>query len=504
MKSLTPQNFNVFSERAAQANVVPVVHTLPADLLTPLAAYLKISASSPHSFLLESVEGGENLARYSFLGANPFMVADGDSQKTNVDKNGANEILDVPFFQFLREHFDRSNLFFDAGSPVFTGGAIGYFGFSAVEWFEPTLRQSPKAENNLLPDSLFMFYRTIVAFDHARQLIKIITLVFVEEVGGSAEKLEELYQNAISQNEVLIEKLESENFSFNFKTQNKVSDSKVYSNWEKEQFENAVSEIKELIAAGECYQVVLSQCFSRQTTASPVSIYRALRSLNPSPYMFLLQIEENAVIGASPEMLVRSRAGKLEYHPIAGTRGRGKTAAEDEKLAAEMKHDEKELAEHLMLVDLGRNDLGRVAKFGSVKVEKLMAVEKYSHVQHLVSNLTAELRGEFDCFDALAACFPAGTVTGAPKVSAVQIIQQIEPTRRGIYSGAVGYIDYAGNLDTCIAIRTLVLENGTAKIQAGAGIVADSIPESEYQETVNKAKALLKTIEIAEGNNFNE
>ncbi len=484
------------------ANVVPVVHTLPADLLTPLAAYLKISNSATHSFLLESVEGGENLARYSFLGANPFMIADGDFQKTNVSKNGASEVLSVPFFEFLREHFSKNELYFDIDNPVFTGGAIGYFGFSAVEWFEPTLKQPRQTENNSLPESLFMFYRTIVAFDHARQLIKIISLVFTEEAGGEAEKLEKLYKNAVSQNETLIEKLEGENFSYNFKTQNKVSNSEVRSNWEKEDFKNAVSQIKELIAAGECYQVVLSQCFSRKTTASPVSIYRALRSLNPSPYMFLLQIEENAVIGASPEMLVRSRAGKLEYHPIAGTRGRGKTAAEDQKLAEEMKVDEKELAEHLMLVDLGRNDLGRVAEFGSVKVEKLMAVEKYSHVQHLVSRLTAELREEFDCFDALASCFPAGTVTGAPKVSAVQIIQQIEPTSRGIYSGAIGYIDYAGNLDTCIAIRTLVLENGTAKIQAGAGIVADSVPESEYQETVNKARALLTTIEIAEGDSL--
>lgn len=485
-----------------KANVVPIVHTLPADLLTPLAAYLKISASATHSFLLESVEGGENLARYSFLGSNPFMIADGDFQKTKVSKNGVTEISDVPFFQFLREHFAENDLYFDINNPVFTGGAIGYFGFSAVEWFEPTLKQPRQIENNALPDSLFMFYRTTVAFDHARQLIKIISLVFVEESEGDMESLEKLYKSAVSHNETLIEKLESENFSYNFKTQNKVSDSKVRSNWEKEDFKNAVGQIKELIAAGECYQVVLSQCFSRQTTASPVSIYRALRSLNPSPYMFLLKVEENAVIGASPEMLVRSRARKLEYHPIAGTRGRGKTAEEDNALAEEMKVDEKELAEHLMLVDLGRNDLGRVAEFGSVKVEKLMAVEKYSHVQHLVSRLTAELRKEFDCFDALASCFPAGTVTGAPKVRAVEIIQKIEPTPRGIYSGAIGYIDYAGNLDTCIAIRTLVLEKGTAKIQAGAGIVADSVPESEYQETVNKAKALLKTIEIAEGDYF--
>ncbi len=499
MKSFTPQNFEQFLTMTGKANVVPIVHTLPADLLTPLAAYLKISNSATHSFLLESVEGGENLARYSFLGANPAMIADGDFQKTNVSKNGANEIFEVPFFQFLREHFDKNDLYFDIDNPVFTGGAIGYFGFSAVEWFEPILKQPRQTEDNSLPESLFMFYRTIVAFDHARQLIKIISLVFTEESKGNAEELENLYKGAISQNEFLIEKLEGENFSYNFKTQNKVSNPEVHSNWEKEDFKNAVSEIKELIAAGECYQVVLSQCFSRQTTASPVSIYRALRSLNPSPYMFLLQIEENAVIGASPEMLVRSRARKLEYHPIAGTRGRGKTAEEDQKLAEEMKVDEKELAEHLMLVDLGRNDLGRVAAFGSVKVEKLMAVEKYSHVQHLVSRLTAELREDFDCFDALASCFPAGTVTGAPKVRAVEIIRKIEPTSRGIYSGAIGYIDYAGNLDTCIAIRTLILENGTAKIQSGAGIVADSVPESEYQETVNKARALLKTIEIAEG-----
>jgi anthranilate synthase component 1 len=500
MKSFTPQNFEQFLTMTGKANVVPIVHTLPADLLTPLAAYLKISNSATHSFLLESVEGGENLARYSFLGANPFMIAEGDFQKTKTSRNGAHEVLDVPFFQFLREHFGKNDLYFDRDNPVFTGGAIGYFGFSAVEWFEPTLKQSRPTESSALPDSLFMFYRTIVAFDHARQLIKIISLVFVEESEGDTKKLENLYKNAISQNENLIEKLESENFSYNFKAQSKVSDSEVRSNWEKEDFKNAVNEIKELIAAGECYQVVLSQCFSRKTTASSVSIYRALRSLNPSPYMFLLNVGENAVIGASPEMLVRSRGEKLEYHPIAGTRARGKTAEEDNALAEEMKIDEKELAEHLMLVDLGRNDLGRVAEFGSVKVERLMAVEKYSHVQHLVSRLTAELREKFDCFDALASCFPAGTVTGAPKVRAVEIIQKIEPTSRGIYSGAIGYIDYAGNLDTCIAIRTLVLENGTAKIQAGAGIVADSVPESEYQETVNKARALLKTVEIAESN----
>lgn len=482
---------------AEKANVVPVAHTIPADLLTPLAAYLKISNSSSHSFLLESVEGGENLARYSFLGANPQMIASGDSDKTQVVENGKTKISDVSLFQFLRRHFQKKRLIFDRNNPSFTGGAIGYLGFAAAQWFEPSLKTEKSAGQNL-PDSMFMFFRTIVAFDHARQLIKIISLVFTDE--GDSAKLKNLYETAVSQNKAIIQKLESEGFSGDFKTKNKGAlNSKVYSNWKKEDFKNAVEQIKELIRAGECYQVVLSQRFSRQTNASPVSIYHALRSLNPSPYMFLLEIGENSIVGASPEMLVRCRQKRLEYYPIAGTRPRGKTAEEDDALAEEMKADEKELAEHLMLVDLGRNDLGRVAKFGSVKVEKLTATEKYSHVQHLVSRLTAELRDEFDCFDALAACFPAGTVSGAPKIRAIQIIRDIEPTPRGIYSGAVGYVDYAGNLDTCIAIRTLVLENGKAKIQAGAGIVADSVPESEYRETVNKAMALLKTVEIAEG-----
>jgi len=500
MKNFAPQSFAEFLPMAEKANVVPIVHTIPADLLTPLAAYLKISNTSSHSFLLESVEGGENLARYSFLGANPAMIASGDLDKTKVNTNGKTEVIEISLFQFLREHFEKNNLIFDINNPAFSGGAIGYFGFRAAQWFEPSLKLQKTVGQNL-PDSMFMFYRTLIAFDHARQQIKIITLVFTDEAEDDVEKLRNLYENAIIQNNNVIEILETGNFSTNFKVENSSDlESKIYSNWEKEDFENAVEKIKELISAGECYQVVLSQCFSRQTKASPVSIYRALRSLNPSPYMFLIEIGEDAIVGASPEMLVRCQQKKLEYHPIAGTRGRGKTVEEDNILAEEMKKDEKELSEHLMLVDLGRNDLGRVAKFGSVKVEKLMAAEKYSHVQHLVSALTAELRDEFDCFDALAACFPAGTVSGAPKIRAIQIIENIEPTPRGIYSGAVGYIDYAGNLDTCIAIRTLVLENGTAKIQAGAGIVADSVADSEYEETVNKAMALFKTIEIAEGN----
>jgi anthranilate synthase component 1 len=276
----------------------------------------------------------------------------------------------------------------------------------------------------------------------------------------------------------------------------------VESNWTRPDFELAVAEIKELIKAGECYQVVLSQRFTKPTSASDVAVYRALRSLNPSPYMFLLRFDDRSIIGASPEMLVRCEDDRLEYRPIAGTRPRGSTPDEDAALAEEMRNDIKEVAEHMMLVDLGRNDLGRIADFGSVCVAELMKVEKYSHVQHLVSSLTARLRSGFDRFDALAACFPAGTVSGAPKIRAVEIIRDLEPDDRGVYSGAVGYFDYSVNMDTCIAIRTLVLEDGVAKIQAGAGIVADSIPENEYDETVNKARALLKAVEIAEGETF--
>jgi len=278
--------------------------------------------------------------------------------------------------------------------------------------------------------------------------------------------------------------------------------SSVASNFEKAEFENAVEAAKECIFAGDAYQIVLSQRFSRPTPASDVSIYRALRSTNPSPYMFLLRFDDRSIIGASPEMLVRCTGQKLEYRPIAGTRPRGRSQDEDARLADEMRTDKKEVSEHMMLVDLGRNDLGRVAEYGSVAVDELMKVEKYSHVQHLVSALSATLKPECDRFDALAACFPAGTVSGAPKVRAVEIIRELEPDDRGIYAGAVGYFDYSGNMDTCIAIRTLVLENGVATIQAGAGIVADSVPELEYQETVNKAKALLRAIDLAESGEF--
>jgi anthranilate synthase component 1 len=484
--------FEEFLEKTRVANVVPVIETIPADLLTPLAVYLKLSANSVNSFLLESVEGGESLARYSFIGADPEMIVRGNDEEITIERNGTQESLETSMTGFLRKHFSEFKIFEEPDIPSFAGGAIGFFGFSCAEWFERTLKQ-PRTDAD---DADFMFFRSIVAFDHAKQAIKIISLVFTGEANGEEARLEKLYKNAVSANRKTRTALETGLFSLS--SGRKYKKGPVTSNWTKDEFQAAVVKIKDLILAGECYQVVLSQCFSRETDASPVAIYRAIRSVNPSPYMFLLNMGEKAIIGASPEMLVRCRGGKLEYRPIAGTRKRGATPDEDAALAEEMRLDKKEVAEHLMLVDLGRNDLGRVSEFGSIRVEGLMSVEKYSHVQHLVSYLYSDLRKGLDGLDALAACFPAGTVSGAPKVRAIQIIRELEPTERGVYAGAVGYFDYGGNMDTCIAIRTLVLENGEAKIQSGAGIVADSVPELEFQETVNKAAALLKAIDIAE------
>jgi anthranilate synthase component 1 len=489
-------DFEAFKEKTRSANVVPVVYTLPADLLTPLAVYLKLSAGGGKSFLLESVEGGETLARFSFIGVDPEFVVTGNDSIVTVSSTAGLDEIDQGLISFLRDHFAKYRVHHDDSLPSFVGGAIGSMNFDCSSWFEPTLKNGTETDDI----ASLMFFRSIVAFDHAKQVVSIISLVFTDEAEGNEDRLENLFHSARIDNEQIRQRLETGDIRLPESEPHLVSDSPA-SNWEKDSFEAAVDEVKELINAGEAYQVVISQCFSKPTSATPVAIYRAIRSLNPSPYMFLVNFGERSVIGASPEMLVRVRGRDLEYRPIAGTRPRGKTTEEDARLAEEMKADRKEVAEHLMLVDLGRNDLGRVAEYGSVKVDSLMHVEKYSHVQHLVSRLSAKLREGLDQFDALASCFPAGTVSGAPKVRAIEIIRSLEPTPRGIYAGAVGYFDYAGNMDTCIAIRTLSLENGVAKIQAGAGIVADSVPESEYQETVNKARAMIKAIEIAEASN---
>ena len=474
------------NDQSENTVLVPVVETVAADLLTPLGVFLKLSKSGSNSFLLESVEGGESLARYSFIGTSPEMVVRGDNQSIEIEDGNGARAVSTPMLDFLRDHFRGFSIAAEPDIPPFVGGAIGYFGFNCANWFEPSLESRPDGDH---PDAEFMFFRSVIAFDHAKQVIKIISLAASGEEESARRRNNEI-RSVLENDPIVLPKV-----------QRRKTEAQTTSNWTRPDFENAVDEIKELILAGEAYQVVISQCFSRETSADAVSIYRAMRSLNPSPYMFLLQLNGRSVIGASPEMLVKCSGHKLEYRPIAGTRKRGKTADEDAQLADEMRADKKEVSEHLMLVDLGRNDLGRVAEYGSVKVDGLMSVEKYSHVQHLVSYLSAKLRPDLDRFDALAACFPAGTVSGAPKVRAIEIIQSLEPTPRGIYAGAVGYFDYSGNMDTCIAIRTMVLENGMARVQAGAGIVADSVPASEYDETVNKARALLKAVEIAEGGN---
>ncbi len=489
-------DFEKFIERCKNGNVIPVVDTMSADLLTPLAVYLRLSEGASHSFLLESVEGGETLARYSFIGCDPIATVTGRSRSVDVSSNGKNEVRPMSVIDFLRDHFAGYNVPPSAELPSFVGGAIGYFGYSAARLFEPKLDEAASDEEEIAE---FMLFRSIVAFDHAKQVVKLVTLVFTEEA-SDGDQLETLYNDAVNANRTLRKRLEATQFTIPSNGSGPIG--QVTSNWKRDEFEDAVVQIKELISAGECYQVVISQCFSKQTNASPVAIYRAVRSLNPSPYMFLLKLDGRSVIGASPEMLVRCRDHKLEYRPIAGTRPRGTDVADDDRLAEEMMNDAKEVAEHQMLVDLGRNDLGRVSRFGSVRVESLMNVEKYSHVQHLVSSLTSELADGKDRFDALMACFPAGTVSGAPKVRAMEVIKDLEPTPRGVYSGAVGYFDYSGNMDTCIAIRTMVLEDGVAKIQAGAGIVADSVPSAEFEETVNKAAALLKAVELAERTNL--
>lgn len=485
-------DLETFDTNSRPANVIPVTETMPADLLTPLAVYLKLASGTKSSFLLESVEGGETLARYSFIGADPFFTVTGDDKAVEVADRSGTRTLDVPMMTFIREHFAKYKVLEDGTLPSFIGGAIGSMNFSCSAWFEPTLRTSMKPGND---QSTFMFFRSIVAFDHAKQSISIVSLVFTEEHEDGS--LEEAFETARARNAGIRNILEHGELRLDRARPDGATEPAV-SNWKKEDFEGAVAEIKELINAGEAYQVVLSQCFSVPTNATPVSIYRAIRRLNPSPYMFLIRTNGRSIIGASPEMLVRIRGTKMEYRPIAGTRPRGKDPEDDQRLAEEMRQDRKEVAEHLMLVDLGRNDLGRVARYGSVKVDNLMHVEKYSHVQHLVSFLSAELRDGLDRFDALASCFPAGTVSGAPKVRAIEIIERLEPTPRGIYAGTVGYIDYAGNLDTCIAIRALSLEKGVASVQSGAGIVADSVPEKEFEETINKAKAMIKAIETAE------
>ncbi len=481
-------SFDEFVELSRRGTFVPVWREIMADLLTPVSAFLKIAEHSDYAFLLESVEGGEHLGRYSFLGKDPFLVLRGRHGRTTLEQAGVETTRDEPFIDVLRGLMGEFQAPFVSELPRFTGGAVGYFDYDTAEWFEPTVRLEKP-----LPDrdqSGFMMFDTVLAFDHVKH--RILAIANARLRPGA--DLRALYDFASAKIDFLERELER---NLSRPERRPAVELTVTANQTRDAFEGAVRSIQEDIAAGEVFQAVISQRFDTTTDAPPFDVYRALRHINPSPYMFFLRMGQEAIIGASPEMLVRVEGRHVETHPIAGTRRRGATPDEDQRLAEELRRNEKERAEHVMLVDLGRNDIGRVSEIGSVRVPQFMALERYSHVMHLVSRVEGQLAPDRDRLDALVATFPAGTLTGAPKIRAMQIVGALEPTRRGLYGGAVGYLDFAGNLDFCIAIRTIAMRGAAAQVQAGAGIVADSIPAAEYDETCDKARALLQALEMA-------
>jgi anthranilate synthase component I len=480
--------FEEFKELAQRGTFVPVYKEIVADLLTPVSAFLKIAEHSDYAFLLESVEGGEQVGRYSFLGKDPFLILRSRGGKTIVDRAGVTSESDKPFIATLRELMAGFSSPFVPGLPRFTGGAVGYLGYDAAAWFEPVTLQG---ESDGQDEAGFMLFDTVLAFDHVRHRILIIANA---RITGD-EDLESLYNFARAKIAFVERELDRPLSKTAVAAGSPLT---ITSNVTREQFEAMVRTGKEYIAAGDVYQVVLSQRFEAEFGADAFTAYRALRHVNPSPYMYFIRMGERSIVGSSPEMLVRVEGRKMQTHPIAGTRPRGKTDEEDQRLGEELKRNEKERAEHVMLVDLGRNDLGRVSTYGTVKVPTYMTLERYSHVMHLVSIVEGQLADEHDRLDALVACFPAGTVSGAPKVRAMEIIAELENRRRGVYAGAVGYLDFAGNLDFCITIRTMVIERGHAYVQAGAGIVADSNPTAEYEETRDKARAVIQALELAQ------
>ncbi|MDA1183265.1 MAG: anthranilate synthase component I [Acidobacteria bacterium] len=480
--------FEEFRALATEGTFVPVYKESVADLLTPVSAFLKVAEYSDYAFLFESVEGGEQVGRYSFLGKDPFLIARSRGGKTIIDQAGETTESDQPFVEAVRAlmaDFRSPEL---PGLPRFTGGAVGYLGYDAAAWFEPVTLQETSVVDD---DACFMLFDTVLVFDHLRHRILIVANA---RIGGDQD-LESLYRFARARIEFVERELDR---TLSVMTPAPSQPLDVTSNVARGEFEDRVRTAKEYIAAGDIYQVVLSQRFETRFDADPFVAYRALRHVNPSPYMYFLRMGGRTIVGSSPEMLVRVEGRKVQTHPIAGTRPRGATAEEDLRLATELLGSDKERAEHVMLVDLGRNDLGRVSDYGSVEVPTYMTVERYSHVMHLVSIVTGRLSDQRDRLDALVSCFPAGTVSGAPKVRAMEIIAELERDRRGVYAGAIGYLDCGGDLDFCITIRTVVIENGRAYVQAGAGIVADSDPAAEYEETRDKARAVIQALELAQ------
>jgi anthranilate synthase component 1 len=470
-------------------NLVPVFREVPADLETPVSAFLKV-ARGDYSFLLESVEGGERLARYSFIGTQPYRVVRSGPYDDPSEGEDPLKEIEAELSQFRLSHPKdteaRSHL------PRFTGGAVGFLAYDVIRHFEPTVN-IPKENAWGLPESAFMFVDSLLVFDHVRHTIKVVAHCRLDG------DIEASYRQACWKIEDLARRLNQTLPASPYLTARPEHvDTTVQSNVGHEHYLENVEKCKEYIVAGDIIQVVPSQRLTRKTSAHPFSVYRALRNVNPSPYMYYLQLGDFQIIGASPEMLVRVEDGVVETHPIAGTMPRGRDQDEDEEIATHLLNDEKERAEHVMLVDLGRNDIGRVSEPGTVKVRDFMVIERYSHLLHLVSRVEGKLKEGMTAYDALRACFPAGTLSGAPKIRAMQIISELEPDRRGPYGGMVGYFDFSGNMDTAITIRTVVMKDGVARIQAGGGVVYDSVPETEYQETLTKARATLVAIEQAE------
>ncbi len=485
---VTP-DFDDFAALARQGNIVPIYREVLGDLETPVLAYKKLGQNSM-SFLLESVEGGEKWGRYSFLGLHPSLVVKVRGNTVTVrDKRGeeAYEQVADPF-EIIRQVLSRYRAVSLPDLPRFYGGLVGYLSYDMVRYIE---RLPVLSEDGGIPEAILMLTDHLLIFDNVRHTIKVVALVQIDPEAS----LESLYEQGVAGIEAIITDLRAPHHFPEAEPAG--GEVQLSSNMTQERFQEIVLQAKEYIAAGDAIQIVLSQCFRTPLRHDPFDLYRALRCINPSPYMFYLNLEELELAGASPEILVRLEENRVELRPIAGTRHRGETPEQDKALEEELLADPKERAEHIMLVDLGRNDVGRVASIGSVKVTEMFAVERYSHVMHIVSHVEGDLAPGKDALDVLKASFPAGTVSGAPKVRAMQIIEELEPTRRGPYAGAVGYLGFSGNMDFCITIRSLTVHQGQVYLQVGAGIVADSNPASEYQETVNKAQAMVRALELA-------
>lgn len=478
-------------------NLIPIVRELLADTETPIRMFQHFYEDQ-HAFLLESVEGGTKWACYSFIGTNPFLIIRSKNGLTTVEKHGKSTVHQEKPIDILKLNLNRYRSPQIPDLPRFTGGAVGFFGYDLLKYYE----NLPDHEQDDLhmQDMEFMFCDQIIAFDHVKQKVLVIANVHIPPEADDLI-IAAAYLEACQKMDRTLARLQKPLPSMSAipqVTHQEVEVSEIKSNLSKETYIDNVKKAQEYIRAGDIFQVVLSQRFEMETAASPFQVYRILRTVNPSPYMYYLKLGDEVIVGSSPELLVRVEDGKVETKPIAGTRPRGKTPNEDISLERELLADEKERAEHIMLVDLGRNDIGRTAEYGSVHCETFMDIERFSHVMHIVSTVAGQIRKDKDIFDAFLSCLPAGTVSGAPKLRAMEIIAELEKTSRGTYAGAIGYLGFTGNLDSCITIRTIVFKNGKAYVQAGGGIVGDSIPEKEYEESFNKAKALLNSIRMAE------